>query len=229
MSAINPASFASAPNQHPSGIGPGALQGRDSPMDARAFAQQFTPGNLSYQDMDPIGAVPPSRNPTSATFHELAIAQRQSQNGRSAFGALNAPQWTDPHTRYGSSGYGTGSTSSPEPFSSAPAMLPSFGGPLSVAPGNPAFARNPPRTPFNPAATPYGHPGAMPSGMYYNPMAAPQYYGMNLQHAQAYNSQGPFGFAAPSAMVPNQPSEYAAGFAQVMHNFTLSKNNESTQ
>lgn len=110
-------------------------------------------------------------------------------------------------------------------------MHPSFGAPpMTSGLGNhAAFARQPARTPFNPAAAPYGYPGSVSSGMYYNPTAAPSYFGANAQHAQAVNNHGPFRFASPPAMMPNQVSELPADFTQAMQNFSLGKANESSQ
>lgn len=62
MSAINPQTYPSPANKPPSSIGPGAMEGRDTPMD-----QHVNP----FNDPDPDGALPPSMNPNSNTYKEL--------------------------------------------------------------------------------------------------------------------------------------------------------------
>ncbi|KAJ9620265.1 hypothetical protein H2203_008030 [Taxawa tesnikishii (nom. ined.)] len=82
MSAINPASFASNALQPPSGVGPGALQGRDTPMDNSrpGLIGGIAPG----QDPDPLGAIPPSQNPTTNSYQQLMLARQQFQQEQQA-------------------------------------------------------------------------------------------------------------------------------------------------
>ncbi|KAL1306227.1 hypothetical protein AAFC00_004318 [Neodothiora populina] len=63
MSAINPTTYPSPSNKPPSTIGPGAMEGRDTPMDQHVGM---------YTDPDPHGALPPALNPSTATYNELA-------------------------------------------------------------------------------------------------------------------------------------------------------------
>ncbi|GAB7355182.1 hypothetical protein MBLNU459_g5741t4 [Dothideomycetes sp. NU459] len=220
MSAINPASFASAPNQHPSGVGPGALQGRDSPMDPRVSAQPFTPGSLSYQDIDPIGAVPPSRNPNSSTYHELALANRQAKNGR----ASQKPAGTQPLSSqftFNDNPYGATSQDVMTPFGGSPSMAVNQGSFPTVTSGNRSFMPAHSRSSFNPTATPYGQRSAPSPGVYYNPTAAPVYFGANAQNAQAGHRYGFFN------MAPQQQSEGPFEVNQAMRDLSLSKDDES--
>lgn len=62
MSAINPYTYPSPANKPPSTVGPGALEGRDTPIDQNA---------VEFNDPDPDGALPPHLNPSSATYKEL--------------------------------------------------------------------------------------------------------------------------------------------------------------
>ena len=73
MSAINPSTYPTPANKPPSLIGPGAMEGRDTPVDI----------GVAVNDPDPDGAIPPHLNPNSATYRELnkeaALRNQSSQ------------------------------------------------------------------------------------------------------------------------------------------------------
>lgn len=76
MSAVNPDSMI-APTGPPRGMGPGAVEGRDTPMNPRSASFRQGSVNSYSQDYDPTGAIPPYQNPTTRSFQEFAAANTQ--------------------------------------------------------------------------------------------------------------------------------------------------------